>query len=67
MTLQLENYGVSELSHSEQNDTDGGFLGIDDAAIALACAVIGAVWAVNEMSKDAQAGWNSYKPKNIKF
>jgi hypothetical protein len=26
MTLQLENYGVSELSHSEQQETDGGFL-----------------------------------------
>ncbi len=26
MTLQLENYGVSELSHSEQRETDGGFL-----------------------------------------
>ena len=24
MTLQLENYGVSELSHSEQQETDGG-------------------------------------------
>jgi hypothetical protein len=59
-TLSLDNYGVSELSHSEQEETDGGI-------IQVVCAIIGAIWAMNELSKDAQDGWNSYKPKHISF
>ncbi len=35
MTLQLENYGVSELSHSEQQETDGGFLPLLVIGVAL--------------------------------
>lgn len=56
-TLELENYGVMEMNDAEQREADGG-----NPTVLLVCAVIGAVWAVNEMSKDFMAGWNAYKP-----
>ncbi len=46
MTLQLENYGVSELSHSEQQETDGGIIPV----------VIGIVVGIGMLLSSCQSG-----------
>ena len=62
--LELSGFGVSELTSNEKNESNGG---LDPVTVGVVCGIIGAIWAINEMSKDAQAGWNSYKPKNMSF
>jgi hypothetical protein len=55
-TLSLDNYGVSELSHSEQRETDRG----NPWLIAAAVATV--VYCANECSKEIQKRWGLYEP-----
>jgi hypothetical protein len=59
MTLQLENYEVSELSHSEQRETDGGFLPLAVMyacwGVMIACSAVAAGFKQALNDKQAQA------------
>ena len=49
-TLELENYGVAEMEHGEQNETDGGWL---PSVYAIVKAV--ATWWAVEAANDSDA------------